>query len=117
MLYLTHRSVQDCIGAIVRKELLKAMGAQWSDEFNITEKASTPIVQSVSYLVSWLVLLPIALSLANWCEILVDRPCTRFAKWVNDKFTDQRKTGVSREVEFGLLPSWTTRGNEFTVNS
>jgi peptidoglycan/LPS O-acetylase OafA/YrhL len=115
MLYLTHRSVQDCVGGHIRKQLLTAMGAQWSDEFKNTTTPSTPIVQLVTYLLSWLVMLPIALFLANWCEILIDRPCTRFAKWVNDKFADQHKAGGSREKDCMLLPSWTSRGDIFGV--
>jgi peptidoglycan/LPS O-acetylase OafA/YrhL len=105
MLYLTHRSVQESIGVFLRKRLLTAMGTEWSDEFEINLVTSSALVQGFTYIVSWLVLFPIAISVAHWCEVLVDGPCTRFARWVDDMFTKDLKPSASREEELGLLPS------------
>ena len=120
MLYLTHRDVQTLFGGVLRKSLLTALGTEWSDEYGINIVSSSVAVQVVTYVVSWMVLLPIAIFVAHWCEVVVDGPCTRLARWVDDKFSKVDQSEVMRNAEeeaVELLSSLTHERNGMMLDS
>jgi hypothetical protein len=47
----------------------------------------------VIYVILLAVLVPVAVFVAHWCEVLIDGPSTRFARWADDWFA----RGVSTE--------------------
>lgn len=87
MLYLTHRAVPECIGVPLRSFLYGHFGeVVWIEKWNVYGFTGTPQGMALIYVISWLVQGSLALLLANWAEILIDAPSTRFARAVDDWF-------------------------------
>lgn len=89
MLYLTHRMIGKIVGPSTRGVILKLFGTEYTEPLD----PDTKLLHIVgwfwnifAYGLVWLVLLPLALALANWATILVDEPSIKFAKWVDEWF-------------------------------
>ncbi|EKD11970.1 hypothetical protein MBM_09833 [Drepanopeziza brunnea f. sp. 'multigermtubi' MB_m1] len=89
MLYLTHRMVGTILGPPIRRQILALLGTHRAapdhPEVDVVE-IQGPVWNVLAYLLAWAVMLPLALALANWCTVLVDEPCVRFARWVDERF-------------------------------
>lgn len=109
MLYLTHRMVGEIVGNPIRLRFAFMFGTptqfkESESEIYIVDDLFASILM---YLVSWVVQAPLALFLANWMEVLVDGPCTRFARKVDDKFTSGFQPDIehAEEEELVRLPT------------
>ncbi|KUJ23462.1 uncharacterized protein LY89DRAFT_693563 [Mollisia scopiformis] len=91
MLYLTHRMIGTILGGPIRKQILNVLGTHYrapdQPEIELVE-INGFFWNIVAYLLAWACMLPLALALANWSTILVDEPCVKFTKWVDDKFVN-----------------------------
>ena len=108
MLYLTHQMVNICVGFPLHSMLSKLLLRQeWSDEAQKDVFVHNWVLELVIYVVFWCVVGPVAVCVAHWCEVFVDRPCTRFARWVDDQFTKEEVVPSVNlgEEELGRLPS------------
>lgn len=108
MLYLTHRSVQECIGVFLRRYLQMLLGQHvWSDTHEDYIYKVHPTASSLIYVVSWLVLGSTAIFVAHWCEVLIDAPSTRFSRWLDVRFINglAKRPNEEPESELSLLPT------------
>nr|POF11534.1 hypothetical protein CFP56_44372 [Quercus suber] len=107
MLYLTHRQVSEILGKPLREAIGLLFKPAVVDGKIIDNGAFINIFGSlVLYFASWMVLGPLALILANWLEILVDGPCVRLCKRIDDAFTGGNNLDNERpgQQELGRLP-------------
>jgi peptidoglycan/LPS O-acetylase OafA/YrhL len=108
MLYLTHRMIGEIVGSAIRRQLPYILGMPIKPP---GQEQQIWVIQGafwsfLAYLFTWCMLAPLAFILANFLEILVDVPCTRFSKWVDDKFTNGfvQVSEPPEELELLMLP-------------
>ncbi|CAK4032220.1 acyltransferase, class 3 [Lecanosticta acicola] len=109
MLYLTHRVVLNLLGAPLEGAIVAFFGRkEWIDG----NRSGDPFGTLIIYLILMGVLLPIAILVAHWCEMLIDAPSTRFARSVDRWFTMEFDAGspagatemARQEEQIELLP-------------
>lgn len=108
MLYLTHRVIHESLGSALLWNLRVWLGnKEWRDQFQMHVYTTSTLTNIVIYVTMWLIVGSIALFVAHWCEVLADRPCTQFARWLDQKFVTgfipEEPPGIEEE-EMGLLP-------------
>jgi len=116
MLYLTHRIVLNLVGDPVAKVIYKLLGRK--DFLNDTPSdnhVGHALMSTLIYVILVTVLVPLTCLVAHWCEVLVDAPSTRFARWVDDWFTKGGAEAQDEEkemVSIGLSTSAEERAQE-----
>lgn len=102
MLYLTHQMVNVCIGLPLRMMLYSLLlRREWSEEYESDIFVGYWFMWLFIYVVFWGVTGSVAVFVAHWCEVFVDRPCTRFARWVDDRFTKEEEEEVVPSIRLG----------------
>ncbi|GAM86360.1 hypothetical protein ANO11243_043740 [Dothideomycetidae sp. 11243] len=87
MLYVTHRIVYEVFGRHYRKWLsTMLMSKKYSEELQAEYYTASAPIAIMVFIVSWVVLCPVAIFVAHWCEVFVDGPSVKFAKWVDQGF-------------------------------
>ena len=87
MLYLTHQLIIAFGAGWIRNRFEEIWGTKYYDpEFKKDFYEYTPIGGALVFFLSWAAHLPPAILLAHWCEVLIDRPSVKFAKWIETSF-------------------------------
>ncbi|KAF2152727.1 acyltransferase, class 3 [Myriangium duriaei CBS 260.36] len=87
MLYVTHRVCYECVGRSFRQVLSNMfMTQKWSEELKANYFTAGPIIGILLWILSWTFLGPFAIFVAHWCEVFIDAPSVRLAKWVDQGF-------------------------------
>lgn len=104
MIYITHRIILNGIGVYIKRYIFELFG-----RVNFIDQPRTPglwhpMVTLIIFVILWAIHLPIVILVANWAEILIDAPSTRFAKWVDEQFTAKPRDQVQQRSEPSVLP-------------
>lgn len=112
MLYLIHFFVNNLVSQRLKGILYQAFCTrEHSDTFNSELYKSNAFKNIAIYFILWSVSVPMALSTAHFLEVWVDKPCTEFGRWLDDKLVNgfwkvsliPQAQSVEEEQE-GLLP-------------
>lgn len=106
MLYLTHRITLNLYGDPVKRFIYSCYGRE--KFLNAPKDGSEPIalVTVAVYATLLLAIVPVALMVAHWAEILIDAPSTRFARLVDDWFMKgSTKDEFEHQGNGSILPS------------
>lgn len=111
MLYLQHLPIEIVISAPLKSALYAAFCRKEMNEAVGQEVYLTNFWSRLGvYAILWAISVSVALNNAHFLEIWVDRPCTNFGKWVDDKLVNgfgrnvQEKTAMVGTEEEELLP-------------
>lgn len=105
MLYITHRLVYHSIGKPFHNQMSTWLSVKKHNDlldldYNAPPEGGAAVLL---WLISWLFLLPLALFVAHWCEVLIDGPSVKLAKWVEGKFNngflpERKEQGLGDEM-------------------
>lgn len=106
MLYLTHRIVLNLFGTPYIRTVMGIFGRSIFIDGIVPEEASTldgPFTLLLYVLIMG-ALIPSALIVAHWAEVLIDGPSTRFARQVDDWFTKD-SVRTPGQTDAAILPA------------
>lgn len=103
MVYLTHRVVLGLLGPKLKFVLFGFFGRGTFIDQPPAPGVMHPIITIVIYVCMWAIIGPVVVFVSNWCEILIDAPSTRFARWVDQQFVPPSEP-ADRGEAINLLP-------------
>ncbi|KAF2156507.1 hypothetical protein K461DRAFT_221170 [Myriangium duriaei CBS 260.36] len=87
MLYLIHFVVDVDYSQPIRHTLYALLCTKEYNKIHQSDVYITSFLQTIYIpLLLWVITAPVTLILANWLEVHIDRPCTNFAKWLDNEF-------------------------------
>ncbi|QIW99039.1 hypothetical protein AMS68_004557 [Peltaster fructicola] len=107
MIYITHRIILNGIGTHIKRFIFDLFGRGPYIDVPRVPGIWHPIITLCIFIILWAIHLPMVILFANWAEILIDAPSTRFAKWVDEQFVGGTQERPSAEP---VLPTNESNG-------
>ena len=79
----------------------------WNEELQVELWVGNGFSTTAILAICWLVVGSLAFLVAHWCEVLVDAPSMRLAKWLDEAFVNGPTAPSQSRAEGGMaqLPS------------